>query len=91
MSLGNEATWQYFRVMYERYHQADDKHAEGYLDELCLTPGYNRKYAIRMLNRPRPEKERVRLRRRRKMQDCKQVIAILGAVWEAPAIPGRCG
>jgi hypothetical protein len=47
--LGNEAKWEYFRVMYERYHQAEPKTRPALLDEFCVTTGYNRKYAIRLL------------------------------------------
>lgn len=85
--MGNDAKWQYFRVMYERYHQAERKARGALLDELCLTTGYNRKYAIRLLNGPRPEKERVRRPRGRKTQYGKQVISILTAVWEAAGYP----
>ena len=85
--MGNEAKWQYFRVMYERYHQAERKARGALLDELCLTTGYNRKYAIRLLNGPPPEKERVRRVRGRKTQYGKQVIAILTGVWEAAGYP----
>lgn len=85
--MGNEAKWQYFRVMYERYHQAERKARGALLDELCLTTGYNRKYAIRLLNGPRPEKERVRQPRGRKTQYGKQVISILTGVWEAAGYP----
>ena len=85
--MGNEAKWQYFRMMYERYHQAERKARGGLLDELCLTTGYNRKYAIRLLNGPPPEKERVRRPRGRKTQYGKQVISILTAVWEAAGYP----
>ena len=58
--MGNEAKWGYFRVMYERYHKAERKARAALLDEFCVNTGYNRKYAIRLLNGPRPEKERVR-------------------------------
>src|SRR5215472_11371508 len=74
-------------MMYERYHQAERKARGGLLDELCLTTGYNRKYAIRLLNGPPPEKERVRRPRGRKTQYGKQVISILTAVWEAAGYP----
>jgi hypothetical protein len=85
--LGDEAKWQYFRVMYERYHQAERKARGALLDELCLTTGYNRKYAIRRLNGPRPEKERVKRPRGRQTQYGKQVISILTAVWAAAGYP----
>jgi hypothetical protein len=60
LGLGNEAKLPYFRVMYERYDQAERKARGALLDELCVTTGYNRKYAIRLLNGPRPGKERVK-------------------------------
>jgi len=85
--LGNEAKWEYFRVMYERYHRAGRKARPGLLDEFCLTTRYNRKYAIRLLNGPRPEKQRTRRPRGRKPRYGKQVISILTAVWEAAGYP----
>jgi hypothetical protein len=85
--LGHEAKWEYFRVMYERYRKADGKSRPGMLDEFCLTTGYNRKYAIRLLNGPPPGQERVRRRRGRKPRYGKQVVSVLGAVWEAAGYP----
>ena len=85
--MGNDAKWEYFRVMYERYHKAERKARAVLLDEFCVTTGYNRKYAIRLLNGPRPEKERVRRPRERKPQYGKQVISVLAAVWEAAGYP----
>ena len=54
--MGHEAKWEYFRVMYERYHKVEGKARAALLDEFCVTTGYNRKYAIRLLNGPVPEK-----------------------------------
>ena len=58
--MGNQAKWEYFRVMYERHHKAGRKERAVLLDEFCVTTGYSRKYAIRQLNGPRPGKERMR-------------------------------
>jgi hypothetical protein len=85
--LGHEAKWQYFRVMYGRYRKAQPQERPRMLDEFCLTTGYNRKYAIRLLNGPPPEPERVRRSRGRKPRYGKQVISILTAVWEAAGYP----
>ena len=85
--MGNEAKWEYFRGMYERYHTAERKVRAGLLNEFCVTTAYNRKYAIRLLNGPRPEKERVRRPRERKPQYGKQVISVLAGVWEAAGYP----
>ena len=67
--------------------QAERKVRAALLDEFCVTPGYKRKYAIRLLNGPRPEKERVPRPRERKSQYGKQVISVLAAVWEAAGYP----
>jgi hypothetical protein len=85
--LGHEAKWQYFRVMYGRYRKAQPQERPRMLDEFCLTTGYNRKYAIRLLNGPPPEPERVRRSRGGKPRYGKQVISILTAVWEAAGYP----
>src|SRR5215469_5756386 len=87
MGLGNEAKWEYFRVMYDRYQKAERQGRAVLLDEFCVTTGYNHKYAIRLLNGPRPGKERVRRARERKPQYGKQVISVLAAVWEAAGYP----
>jgi hypothetical protein len=87
MGLGKDAKWEYFRVMYERYHKAEREARAVLLDEFCVTTGYNRKYAIRLLNGPRPEKERVQRARERKPRYSKQVISVLAAVWEAAGYP----
>ena len=85
--MGNDAKWQYFWVMYERYHRAERKKRPALLDEFCATTDYNRKYAIRLLNGPPPEKERVKRPRGRKPLYGKQVISILAEVWEAAGYP----
>ena len=85
--MGHEAKWQYFRVMHGRYRKAQPQERPRMLDEFCLTTGYNRKYAIRLLNGPPPEQERVKRPRGRKPRYDKQVISILTAVWEAAGYP----
>jgi hypothetical protein len=81
--LGNEAKGEYFRGMDEPYQQAERQGRAGLRDEFCLRTGYNRKYAIRLLNGPRPGKARVRRPRGRKPRYGKQVVSRLTAVWEA--------
>jgi transposase InsO family protein len=73
--------------MYGRYRKAQPQERARMLDEFCLTTGYNRKYAIRLLNGPPPEQEQVRRPRGRKPRYGKQVISILTAVWEAAGYP----
>jgi hypothetical protein len=56
------------------------------LDEFCSNTGYNRKYAIRLMNGPEPEKSPP-ARRRRKAHYGGKVVALLSAVWEAAGYP----
>jgi hypothetical protein len=58
------------------------------LNEFCRNGGYNRKYAIRLLNGPSPNPRREPPpRRQRSPSYSKAVIAVLGAVWEAAGYP----
>jgi transposase InsO family protein len=56
------------------------------LSEFCTNSGYNRKYAIRLLNGPQPEKRR-RAPRRRGLSYSQQTVAVLTSVWEAAGYP----
>ena len=56
VEVGHAARWEYLRVIYGRYRKAEGKAKGGMLDEFCLTTGYHRKYAIRLLNGPPPGK-----------------------------------
>jgi transposase InsO family protein len=85
--LGHKARWEYFRAVYERYHKADRKSKRVMLDEFCLNTGYNRKYAIRLLNGPPPGRQPYRKRRRRRLSYGHQVLSILTAIWEAAGYP----
>lgn len=85
--MGREAKWEYFRVMFARYGRAAVEERSGLLDEFCLTTGYNRKYAIRLLNGPAPDLQRVVRPRGRKPRYGKAVICILTGVWEAAGYP----
>jgi len=84
--LGSKAKWEYFRVVYERYHKSGRDAKKLILDELCRNTGYNRKYAIRRLNGPPPGKAE-RPRRARRPSYGHQVLQILAAIWEAAGYP----
>src|SRR3989442_11982236 len=56
------------------------------LDEFCTNSGYNRKYAIRLLNGPPPEKK-PRPRRRRSASYGAGLIRLLAAVLGAAGAP----
>ena len=85
--MGQAARWEYFRVIYGRYRKAESKAKGGMLDEFCLNTGYQRKYAIRLLNGPPPEKRAEARPRGRKPQYSAAVVTLLAAVWEAAGYP----
>ena len=74
--------------MYERYRQAGRAAKQVMLNEFCMTTGYNRKYAIRVLNGPPPRKRAERRPRGRRPRYGPQVLSFLGPVWEAAGYPG---
>ena len=63
--MGNKGRWEYLRAIYERYRKAGRREKKVILNEFCANSGYNRKYAIRLLNGPRPEMPRNEPRRGR--------------------------
>jgi transposase InsO family protein len=84
--LGIKGRLEYLRAIYERYRTAGRKSKKVILSEFCANTGYNRKYAIRLLNGPRPEKRR-RPPRRRGLSYGQETLAVLTAVWEAAGYP----
>jgi transposase InsO family protein len=84
--LGTKGRWEYLRAIYERYQKAGRKDKKAILSEFCANAGYNRKYAIRLLNGVQPEK-RVKPPRRRGVSYDQGTLAVLTAVWEAAGYP----
>jgi transposase InsO family protein len=79
---------EYLAVIYGRYRRADLQEKQVILSEFCRNTGYNRKYAIRLLNAPPPNPRRQEPRGRHRLASySKAVIAVLGAIWEAAGYP----
>lgn len=85
--MGNKGRWEYLRAIYERYRNAGRKAKKVILSEFCLNTGYNRKYAIRLLNGPPPEKRRAARERRRGLTYSPETQRVLTEVWEAAGYP----
>lgn len=85
--MGNKGRWEYLRAIYERYRKAGRREKKVILNEFCANSGYNRKYAIRLLNGPRPEMPRNEPRRGRGVSYSQEVVALLMAIWEAAGYP----
>ena len=84
--MGNKGRWEYLQAIYERYRKAGRKDKKAILSEFCANTGYNRKYAIRLLNGPQPE-ERRRPSRPRGVSYTQQTVQVLTAVWDAAGYP----
>ena len=84
--MGSKGRLEYLRAIYERYRTAGRKSKKVILSEFCTNTGYNRKYAIRLLNGPHPEKQRS-ARRPRGVSYGPETLAVLTAVWEAAGYP----
>jgi hypothetical protein len=86
--LGHKAKWEYFRAVYEGYRKAGREAKQVMLNEFCLNPACNRKYAIRRLNGAPPGKPAERRRGRgRRPRYGLPVVSILAAIWEAAGYP----
>ena len=56
--MSGKARWEYFRTVYPRYRKASKEERSVILNEFCKNCGYNRKYAIRLLNGQPPGENR---------------------------------
>lgn len=84
--MSQKSKWEYFKAIYLRYRQADKVTRQQILNEFCQVCGYNRKYAIRLLNGLPPEKPKGRGRARTPFYG-PRVISLLAAIWEAAGYP----
>ena len=84
--MGHKGRREYLQAVYDRYQKASRKDKRAILSEFCANAGYNRKYAIRLLNGPPPEKG-WRPPRRRGVSYGPPTLAVLTAVWEAAGYP----
>src|SRR5678815_4219210 len=84
--MSQKSKWDYFKAIYSRYRKVSKPLRARILDEFCQVCGYNRKYAIRLLNGPAPQKSKTNPKGRRPTYGLK-VIVSLTAIWEAAGYP----
>ena len=84
--VSRRSRWEYFLTVHGRYRKAGSKDRKRMLDEFCSNTGYNRKYAIRLMNGAPPEKSPP-ARRGRKAHYGGKLIGLLSAVWKAAGYP----
>jgi hypothetical protein len=85
--MGGKSRWDYLKAIYVRYKKVSKPLRARILDEFCQVCGYNRKYAIRLLNGPTPQKPKTMVRKGRRPTYGAKVIASLTAIWEAAGYP----
>jgi hypothetical protein len=84
--MSRRARWEVLTAVYPRYRGAARVDRGRMLDEFCATTGYQRKYALRLLNGPPPRTVRPR-RRRRPATYGPAVMQALTAIWTAAGSP----
>ncbi len=72
-----------------RYHSSDKKQKKTILDEFCATCGYNRKYAIRILNTKQKVRDPFLLskRGRKKIYNDPLIFEVLCRIWSLTNLP----
>lgn len=79
--MGKDERYAYLKAVKDRYCQADKKSKATILNEFCHVCGYNRKYAIRILNRKR---KRLKKRPGRKpVYQSDEFLQVLKRIWMA--------
>jgi len=84
--MSNQARKEYKQSIRKRYQRSDKKTKTTILDEFCKNCGYNRKYAIRILNAPPRWRKRKRPGRPKRYRDpiLVEVLKILCQVLNHP-------
>ncbi len=79
--MGKDERYAYLKAVKDRYRQTDKKSKTIILNEFCQVCGYNRKYAIRLLNQKR---KRIRRRPGRKpVYRSEELVKSLKRIWLA--------
>jgi hypothetical protein len=85
--MGGKSRSDYLKAIYSRYKKVSKPLRARILDEFCQVCGYNRKYAIRLLNGPVPHKPELTTPKGRRPTYGAKVISALIAIWEAAGYP----
>lgn len=81
--MSNQTKKEYLNQIRIRYSQSSKEEKAKILDEFCEVCQYNRKYAIRILNKP-PSAERASNRKRcgrKKVYNTSGIISFLKTLW----------
>ncbi len=87
--MSNESKQEYLQSVRFRYQGATKQQKQAMLDEFCAACGYNRKYAIRLLNaeqKPTGQSKLVR-RGRKRVYDDPLIEQVLRELWRKTNLP----
>ena len=89
MIMGNDAKFEYLQAIRPRYRFASRKQKARILDEFCMNCGYNRKYAIRILNSNSTVNSPINLARRgrTKIYQDDLILTVLTDIWKRTNLP----
>lgn len=79
--MSNEAKIEHLRAIINRYHSSTKVQKKIILDEFCKTCGYNRKYAIRLINKRSTTSPRKKKPGRPKKYSHPSLIIFLRELW----------
>lgn len=87
--MGTSSRNEYLQTIRPRYRSASKDDKKRILDEFCLTCGYHRKYAIRILNSNKPVNSRDNLSRRgkKKIYENSMITTVLTDIWKMTNLP----
>jgi hypothetical protein len=81
--MARQSKQEYLRSIHERYRRAGRAEKTAMLEEFCKVCGYNRKYAIWLLQRPLSQAKPPRPRTKGSVTYSKAAITTLAKIWEA--------
>jgi len=87
--MSNGSKREYLDSIRHRYRKSSKNEKEKMLDEFCSVCGYNRKYAIRILNQKSTPKSAWEMRKRgpKKKYDHPDILEVLSKIWVATNLP----
>jgi hypothetical protein len=84
--MSNTSKKEFVEHMRFLYRRANKTQKQGILDNVCTVCGYNRKYAIRLLNQSRSQNKRKKPGRKKYYHD-PELLEVLTDLWVATNLP----
>lgn len=84
--MSHKSKKEYLEEIRKRYHKSNKKEKTAILDEFCKVCGYNRNYAIRLLNKPCSTKSNGR-QGRPKLYDDPRLFEVIKTIWRESNLP----